>query len=103
MTALLFTIGKFLLGLYLGRSSVGSAYGAAGSIVAFVVWVYYAAQILFLGAEFTQVYANMFGRPISPSEGAIAADAPPPGAVTERKPQAAPQTPVTTTSFRGAS
>lgn len=75
-TAVLFTIGKLLLGLYLGRSSVGSAYGAAGSIVAFVVWVYYAAQILFLGAEFTRVYANEFGKPITPSDNAIPVDAP---------------------------
>jgi membrane protein len=55
-TALLFTIGKFLLGLYLGKASVGSAYGAAGSLVAVIVWVYYSAQIFFFGAEFTRVY-----------------------------------------------
>lgn len=57
-TALLFTIGKFLLGLYLGKASVGSAYGAAGSVVALIVWVYYSAQIFFFGAEFTRVYAD---------------------------------------------
>ncbi len=57
-TALLFTIGKFLLGLYLGKASVGSAYGAAGSLVAIIVWVYYSAQIFFFGAEFTRVYAD---------------------------------------------
>lgn len=57
-TALLFTVGKFLLGLYLGKASVGSAYGAAGSLVAVVVWVYYSAQIFFFGAEFTRVYAD---------------------------------------------
>jgi membrane protein len=57
-TALLFTIGKFLLGLYLGKASVGSAYGAAGSLVAVIVWVYYSAQIFFFGAEFTRVYAD---------------------------------------------
>jgi len=57
-TALLFTIGKFLLGLYLGKASVGSAYGAAGSLVAFIVWVYYSAQIFFFGAEFTRVYSD---------------------------------------------
>ncbi|MBV8866554.1 MAG: YihY/virulence factor BrkB family protein, partial [Acidobacteriaceae bacterium] len=50
-TALLFTIGKFLLGLYLGKASVGSTYGAAGSLVAVIVWIYYSAQILFFGAE----------------------------------------------------
>jgi membrane protein len=66
-TAVLFSVGKLLLGLYLGKSTVTSAFGAAGSIVAFVVWVYYVAQILFLGAEFTQVYARSFGRPIAPS------------------------------------
>lgn len=57
-TAVLFTIGKFLLGLYLGKASVGSAYSAAGSLVAVIVWVYYAAQIFFFGAEFTRVYAD---------------------------------------------
>lgn len=60
-TAVLFTIGKGLLGLYLGTAGVGSTYGAAGSIVALVVWVYYSAQIFFFGAEFTRVYANSFG------------------------------------------
>jgi membrane protein len=58
MTALLFTIGKFAIGLYLGKSNVASAYGAAGSLVVVLVWVYYSAQILLFGAEFTQVYAN---------------------------------------------
>ena len=61
VTALLFTVGKFLLGLYLGRATVGSAYGTAGSLVAVLVWVYYSAQILYLGAEFTQAYAHMYG------------------------------------------
>ena len=56
-TALLFTIGKSLLGLYLGEASPGSAYGAAGSLVAMVIWVYYSAQIFFFGAEFTHVHA----------------------------------------------
>lgn len=60
-TSLLFSIGKFLIGLYLGKASVGSAYGAAGSLVVILVWVYYSAQIFFFGAEFTQVYANKFG------------------------------------------
>lgn len=58
LTALLFIVGKFLLGLYLGRSGLGSAYGAAGSLIVLVVWIYYSAQILFFGAEFTQVYAK---------------------------------------------
>lgn len=56
VTALLFTIGKYLLGLYLGNA--GSAYGAAGSLMAFLLWVYYSAQIVFFGAEFTQVYTR---------------------------------------------
>lgn len=57
-TALMFTIGKTLLGLYLGKASPGSAYGAAGSLVAMVIWVYYSAQIFFFGAEFTHVIAQ---------------------------------------------
>ena len=57
VTSLLFSIGKFLIGLYLGKASVGSAYGAAGSLVVFIVWVYYSAQIFLFGAEFTEVYA----------------------------------------------
>lgn len=56
-TAVLFTLGKFLLGLYLGKASIGSAYGAAGSLVVLFVWVYYSAQIFLLGAEFTRLYA----------------------------------------------
>ena len=58
LTALLFTIGKFLLGLYLGHAAIGSSYGAAGSLIVMLVWVYYAAQILFFGAEFTWVYSE---------------------------------------------
>lgn len=57
-TALLFTVGKLLLGLYLGKASFGSTYGAAGSLVALIVWIYYSAQIFFFGAEFTHVYAE---------------------------------------------
>jgi membrane protein len=60
-TALLFTIGKLLLGLYLGKASVGSTYGAAGSLVAVIVWIYYSSQIFFFGAEFTHVYAQAHG------------------------------------------
>jgi membrane protein len=71
-TALLFTVGKFVLGLYLGRASVASPYGAAGSLIVLVVWVYYAAQILFLGAEFTRVYAQWRGARIVPDEDAVA-------------------------------
>ena len=65
-TALLFSLGKFLIGLYLGNSAVGSSFGAAGSLVLLLVWIYYSAQILFFGAEFTQVYANTFGSKIVP-------------------------------------
>jgi hypothetical protein len=61
-TALLFTVGKLLLGLYLGKASFGSAYGAAGSLVALIVWIYYSAQIFFFGAEFTHVYAEAHTR-----------------------------------------
>jgi membrane protein len=61
VTSLLFSIGKFLIGLYLGKASVGSAYGAAGSLVVFIVWVYYSAQIFFMGAEFTHVFAERHG------------------------------------------
>ncbi|MGZ8853117.1 MAG: YihY/virulence factor BrkB family protein [Thermoanaerobaculia bacterium] len=61
VTSFLFVIGKFLLGLYIGRAAVGSAYGAAGSLVVILIWVYWSAQILFFGAEFTQVYARSHG------------------------------------------
>jgi membrane protein len=71
LTALLFTIGKFALGLYLGKSSVSSSYGAAGSVVALVVWVYYAAQILFFGAEFVRVRTRHRGRSVEPSPNAV--------------------------------
>ena len=70
VTSLLFTIGKQLLGIYLGRAAVGSSYGAAGSIIALVVWVYYATQILFVGAEFTQVQARHRGAAIQPTPNA---------------------------------
>ena len=67
-TALLFTAGKELLALYLGRASTASAYGAAGSVIIVLMWVYYASVILFFGAEFTQVYAKQTGTRIVPSE-----------------------------------
>lgn len=70
-TAALFTIGKLLVGLYLGKSTFVSSYGAAGSVVALVVWVYYSSQIVFLGAEFTQVYARRFGSQIEPGKNAV--------------------------------
>ncbi|MBW4521073.1 MAG: YihY/virulence factor BrkB family protein [Scytolyngbya sp. HA4215-MV1] len=68
ITAFLFTIGKFLIGLYLGNSSIGSTYGAAGSLVVILIWVFYSAQILLIGAEFTQVYSKYRGTPILPSK-----------------------------------
>ncbi len=61
VTALLFTVGKALIALYLGRAGAASVYGAAGSFVLVLLWVYYSAQILFLGAEFTEVYSRQFG------------------------------------------
>jgi len=60
-TSILFVLGKFGLGLYIGKAAVGSAYGAAGSLVIILIWVYWSAQILFFGAEFTQVYARSHG------------------------------------------
>jgi membrane protein len=71
VTALLFTVGKAALGWYLGRPSTTSTYGAAGSFVALLLWVYYSAQILFFGAEFTQVYAKAYGSKIEPSANAV--------------------------------
>jgi len=71
ITALLFTIGKVLIGLYLGRSTIGTTYGAAGSLVVILIWIYYSAQILFFGAELTQVYTNKYGSKIRPSKDAV--------------------------------
>ncbi len=74
LTAVLFMIGKFAIGLYLGKTDVGSAYGSAGSLVIMLVWVYYSAQIVLFGAEFTQVYANEMGTRIVPTDKAVLAD-----------------------------
>lgn len=74
LTAALFTIGKFALGLYLGKSNVASGYGAAGSLVLVLLWVYYSAQIMLYGAEFTQVYANRLGDRIVPTPDAKVTD-----------------------------
>ncbi len=71
ITTVLFIIGKWALGLYLGKGSAGSAYGAAGALITTLVWVYYSAQILLFGAEFTQVYANEFGTHIEPEDHAV--------------------------------
>jgi membrane protein len=71
ITALLFAIGKFLIGLYLGHSAIGSTYGAAGSLAVLLVWLYYSAQIFLFGAELTQVYANHYGSKITPAKNAV--------------------------------
>lgn len=70
LTSLLFTIGKILIGIYLGTSGVTSAYGAAGSLITVLLWVYYSSLIFFLGAEFTQVYAREYGSGVVPAENA---------------------------------
>jgi membrane protein len=71
VTSLLFTVGKVIIGLYLGKSSVASAYGAAGSLVIIVVWVYYSAQILLFGAEFTKVWTKRRGSGFVPEHTAV--------------------------------
>ncbi len=68
MTAILFLFGKFLLGVYLSKGSLGSAYGAAGSLIVLLAWIYYSAQIILFGAEFTQVYSRIYGSKIRPSK-----------------------------------
>ncbi len=70
LTSLLFVIGKFILGFYLGSTSIGSSYGAAGSLVIVLVWIYYSAQILFFGAEFTKAFAQRYGEGIVPAQNA---------------------------------
>ena len=66
-TAVLFMFGKFLIGYYLGRYNIASIYGAAGSVILILVWVYYSAIILYFGAEFTKVYAYTHGQKIIPN------------------------------------
>lgn len=70
-TSALFTLGKFLIAFYLGRSDPGSAYGAAGSLAVILLWIYYNGLILFLGAEFTEVFARSRGEPLKPEPGAV--------------------------------
>jgi membrane protein len=70
-TALLFMIGRYLIGLYIQFSATESTYGAAGSIVVLLVWIYYSSVILYLGAEFTQVYTEAYGGKIQPAEYAV--------------------------------
>ncbi|MDQ6756308.1 MAG: YihY/virulence factor BrkB family protein [Bacteroidota bacterium] len=71
LTSIFFTLGKLGIGYYLGSSNIASVYGAAGSIMIIMVWVYYSSIILYLGAEFTKVYAKMFGGKILPNEYAV--------------------------------
>jgi len=71
VTAGLFTLGKLGLGVYLGSAGVSSAYGAAGSIVALVIWVYYSSQVVLVGAEFTEVYARRYGSRITPGRKSV--------------------------------
>jgi len=75
ITSILFSLGKFFIGLYLGRSSYASAYGAAGSLVVLIVWIYYSSQILFFGAELTQVYSRMRRSLVTPRKHAVARSA----------------------------
>ncbi|MBK9046855.1 MAG: YihY/virulence factor BrkB family protein [Bacteroidia bacterium] len=70
-TSILFMAGKWIIGLYLGGSDVATAYGAAGSVIVILLWVYYSSIILFLGAEFTQIYALRHGKTIQPSDYAV--------------------------------
>lgn len=74
ITAALFMVGKFAIGFYLGRSSVSSTYGAAGSVILILLWVYYSAIILYFGAEFTKVYSRIFGSPIIPNDYTVQID-----------------------------
>jgi membrane protein len=71
MTSVLFVIAKFALGLYFGKSDPGSTYGAAGSIILIMLWVSYAGLILLFGAEFTQVFANQYGKKVQPTDTAV--------------------------------
>jgi len=71
LTSVLFVAGKFLLGLYLGSGAAGSAYGAASSLITLLLWIYYSAQILLFGAEFTQVYTHAYGSRVEPEDHAV--------------------------------
>ncbi len=84
ITAIFFTLGKLAIGFYLGKSNLTTLYGAAGSIIIIMVWVYYSSIILYLGAEFTKVYAKLYGGKIQPNEYAE-------WIKTEEKPVSAPQ------------
>ena len=70
-TAVLFMLGKFAISFYIGKAQVGSTYGAAGSLVVLLVWIYYSSVILYFGAEFTKAYAIKYGDSILPNEYAV--------------------------------
>ena len=71
VTALVFSIGRVGIGFYLGHSKTASAFGAAAALAVLLIWIYYAAMIVLLGAEFTRVWATNHGRAIEPEEGAV--------------------------------
>ena len=73
LSALLFSLGKYLIGLYLGRSALSSTYGAAGSLIVLLVWIYYSSQVFLMGAEFTQVWARQMGATLKLKRGHKAA------------------------------
>ncbi len=74
VTAILFTAGKILIGLYLGKSAIASIWGAAGSVVMILVWIYYSSQIIFFGAEFIRAYMRRSGFPVVPTSNAVSID-----------------------------
>jgi membrane protein len=104
VTALLFNFGKSAIGLYLGNTTVSTAFGAAGSLVVLLLWVYYSAQILFFGAELTQVYAKRHGSWVGATPGEKAKDfaAPEPKAVWREQAQRLPQEPPRTAGVAAA-
>jgi membrane protein len=87
VTAVLFTVGKEVIGFYLGQSSTASSYGAAGSVLVLLLWVYYSSQILLVGAEFTRIYADRERGTVPPESFAEVVDAPP-GSTEARAPVA---------------
>jgi membrane protein len=83
-TSLLFSAGKFLIGFYLGHSTVASIYGAAGSLVTLLLWVYYSSLMFFFGTELTQVYATRYGSKVTSEENA---QSPRPASESQKRPQ----------------
>jgi membrane protein len=98
VTAILFSLGKLAIGLYLGNSAIASSFGAAGSLVLLLVWIYYSSQILFFGAEFTQAYANKYGQKIPPKNGDAISQTDSRRKADERRQPATPLTPQVTNS-----